>query len=355
MQSGKPAGANRPRMDTLPRRGHGCDALLDASILFSFDRSGFDRHARRFLDGDLDADLRGRVCVVTGANSGIGFQTSRALAERGATVWMVCRNRQRGRRALEAIRRATDSKQLHLAVVDVSDLGALHRFATRLVVPCVDVLVHNAGVLPDQRLAAPQGHELTLATHVLGPWLLTRALLPKLRASSDARVIFVSSGGMYSQRLSLDDPEWRRRSYDGVQAYAQTKRMQVVLAESLADELRGSRVTVSAMHPGWADTPAVRSSLPRFWELMQGRLRTPAQGADTVIWLAVSPSARGRSGRFWFDRQPRSTHLLPWTRERPADRQALLELCHRAVACAPGLPAARQPSVRRRPRAASRR
>lgn len=306
---------------------HGCDALLDASILYSFDRSGFRRHARSFAPGDLDADLAGKVCLVTGANSGIGFETSQALAGRGATVWMLCRDRKRGQRAVEQVRVATGSTRVHLALLDVSDLGAVRRFARELAAPRVDVLVHNAGVLPDRRVESVDGHEITLATHVLGPWALTQALEPKLRASRDARVVFVSSGGMYTQRLSLDDCEWRRRPYDGVAAYAQTKRMQVVLAELLAQELPAARVTVSSMHPGWADTPAVQTSLPRFWKTMQRRLRTPAEGADTVIWLAASPAARGRSGLFWFDRRPRSTHLLPWTRESDGDRRALRALC----------------------------
>ncbi len=331
------------------------DALLDASILCSFDMGGFRRHARSFDAGDLDVDLTGRVCLVTGANSGIGFETSRALAERGATVWLLCRDPQRGQRAADQVRAATGSKHVHLAVLDVSDLGAVRRFAREFASPRVDVLVHNAGVLPDRRVASADGHEITLATHVLGPWTLTQALAPKLRASRDARVVFVSSGGMYTQRLSLDDCEWRRRPYDGVAAYAQTKRMQVVLAELLAAEMPPARVTVSSMHPGWADTPAVRTSLPRFWKAMQGRLRTPAEGADTVTWLAASPAARGRTGRFWFDRRPRSAHLLPWTRETEADRRALRELCEGAVATPAATPEAAPARFRARRRAASRR
>jgi NAD(P)-dependent dehydrogenase (short-subunit alcohol dehydrogenase family) len=176
---------------------------------------------------------------------------------------------------------------------------------------------------------------LTLATHVLGPWLLTNQLLPKLQVATDARIIFVSSGGMYARRLSLDDVQWQRRPYDGVTAYAQTKRMQVVLARLLSEDPRFDGMTVSAMHPGWADTPAVRTSLPRFWRAMRGRLRTPAQGADTVIWLASSTSARGPSGQFWFDRVPRSAHLLPWTRESSADRAALRAFCEQKTRAAP--------------------
>jgi NAD(P)-dependent dehydrogenase (short-subunit alcohol dehydrogenase family) len=303
--------------------------LLDASILLSFDRTGYRRHAAGFDPADLQANLEGRVCLVTGANSGIGFETALALAARGASVWMLCRNRERGLAAVRDVRGRTGSRRVHPGVLDVSDAASIRRFVQSFEGPVVDVLVHNAGVLPDERTESADGHELTFATHVLGPWLLTKSLLPHLRKSRDARVVFVSSGGMYTQRLSLHDWEWRKRPYDGVAAYAQTKRMQVVLAELLADELRGSGICVNAMHPGWADTPAVRTSLPRFWNVMRRVLRTPAEGADTVVWLAASPAARGETGRFWFDRRARSTHLLPWTRETSEDRQALRRLCER--------------------------
>src|SRR5512137_2448834 len=204
--------------------------LLDASILLSFDRTGYRRHAAAFDPTDLQVDLTGRVCLVTGANSGIGLETSLALAARGARVWMLCRNRKRGLAAARDVRARTGSRRVHLGVIDVAEAASIRRFVRGLKEPVVDVIVHNAGVLPDERTESADGHELTFATHVLGPWLLTRLLLPRLRRSRDARVVFVSSGGMYTQALSLSDWEWRKRPYDGVVAYAQTKRMQVVLA-----------------------------------------------------------------------------------------------------------------------------
>jgi NAD(P)-dependent dehydrogenase (short-subunit alcohol dehydrogenase family) len=132
---------------------------------------------------------------------------------------------------------------------------------------------------------------------------------------------------MYTRRLNLEDPNWIRRDYDGVVAYAETKRAQVVLSGLWAEELRGSSVVVNAMHPGWADTPAVRSSLPRFYRLTRHILRTPAEGADTVVWLAACPRARDWTGRFFFDRQARSAHLLPFTRESDEDGRALWKQC----------------------------
>jgi NAD(P)-dependent dehydrogenase (short-subunit alcohol dehydrogenase family) len=192
------------------------------------------------------------------------------------------------------------------------------------------VLVHNAGVLPDERGETRDGLELTFATHVIGPFLLTRLLRERLEESPDGRVIWVSSGGMYTRGLNLDDPNWEKRSYDGVTAYAETKRAQVVLSELWARELAGSSVVVNAMHPGWADTPAVATSLPRFHRVMQFLLRTPAEGADTVVWLAASPKAR-ETGRFWFDREARRTHLLPFTRHADEEAHALWKLCERSA------------------------
>jgi NAD(P)-dependent dehydrogenase (short-subunit alcohol dehydrogenase family) len=301
--------------------------VLDSTIVLSFDRTGFARHAAHFSADDLDVDLTGRICLITGANSGIGLETTRALARRGATVWMLCRNRERGTAALKDVRGDTGSRHVHLRVLDVSETDSIKRFVAEFPGSRVDVLIHNAGVLPDERVTSSDGIELTFATHVRGPVLLTSMLRTKLAASGNARVIFVSSGGMYTRRLSLEDWQWEKRPYDGVLAYAQTKRMQVVLAEMMAEHYRPDGIAVHAMHPGWADTAAVRTSLPRFWSAMRPLLRSPEQGADTVIWLAASDTAGRSTGRFWFDREPRSTHLLPWTLEAPEERAGLWQLC----------------------------
>ena len=134
---------------------------------------------------------------------------------------------------------------------------------------------------------------------------------------------------MYTQRLALEDLRWDRRSYDGVVAYAQTKRMQVVLAERWSRVFAGAGVSVYSMHPGWADTSGVKTSLPRFYKLTQRILRSPAEGADTAVWLAVCQPAPTPSGGFWFDRKVRGTHYLPWTREDQATRERLWEECQR--------------------------
>jgi dehydrogenase/reductase SDR family protein 12 len=315
--------------------GRALSRAVDPFIVSSFDRTGYRIHSLAFQPDDLDVDLAGRRCLVTGANSGIGFETALALADLGADVVLLCRNAERGEAAATRVREQTGSSRVSLEVVDMSDLGSVRAAAARLATGPVDVLVHNAGVLPDERIETGDGLELTFATHVVGPHLLTRLLRSQLEKSRDGRVIWVSSGGMYTRRLNLKDPNWTAREYDGVTAYAETKRAQVILAELWAEALRGSPVAVNAMHPGWADTPAVETSLPRFHRITRNILRTPAEGADTVVWLSASPAARGHSGRFFFDREVRRTHFLPNTRESDEDRQILWELCERLCAEAP--------------------
>ena len=300
------------------------DGLLDATIVLSFDRSGFRRHAAGFRAEDLEVSLAGKTCLVTGGNSGIGKAAATQFAARGAGVFLLCRSRERGEAAAEEIRRATGNAAVRVEELDVSEKQSIRAFVRRFRPSRVDVLVNNAGVLPDRRVATGDGVEQTLATNLLGPYLLTELLLPKLEAAPDARVVSVASGGMYTQKLDVEalrsggpDP------FDGVVQYARTKRALVVLNELWAERHRKRGVTFFAMHPGWADTPGVQSSLPRFRAATKGVLRTPEEGADTVVWLAVAPSLSMRNGLFWFDREPVSTHYLPWTTESPEERQAL--------------------------------
>lgn len=317
------------------------DGVLDPTVLLSFDQTGFRRHAVSFLPEDLEVDLSGRVVLVTGANSGIGKATARALARRGAQVWMLCRSEARGEQARQELTAETGG-DLRLLVVDVADLDSVAAAARALPVPRVDALVHNAGALLDRRERSPQGLEMTLAGHVVGPFALTAHLLPRLERGAGqepARVIWVSSGGMYLRRLSVERLARVEGPFDGVTAYADAKRAQVVLSELLAVRLRPRGVVSNAMHPGWAATPGVERSLPTFQRVTRRLLRTPEEGADTVVWLAACRRIGQESGRFWFDRQAVSPWMLPGTREAPAERDRLWQ----AVVAWSGLPAEQVP------------
>jgi NAD(P)-dependent dehydrogenase (short-subunit alcohol dehydrogenase family) len=304
--------------------------VLEATVVGSFSRVGYDARSR--LDGwaaaDRRRDLSGHTVLVTGATSGIGLASAVRVAQLGGTVRFLARDESRAVRARARIELAAGRDvDVDYGLADMSDLDSLRAFAARLADTRLDALVHNAGALSRTFAEAPDGSELTFASHVLGPFLLTGLLLPALHRARPARVITVSSGGMYTQRLDLADLEMGRDGYDGKVAYARAKRAQVVLNHEWARRVPSTDVVFHAMHPGWADTPGVVSGLPGFHRVMRPLLRTPEQGADTVVWLASSPEALESTGRFWLDRRPRSEHRVPWT--RGGDGEALWALCQR--------------------------
>jgi NAD(P)-dependent dehydrogenase (short-subunit alcohol dehydrogenase family) len=163
--------------------------------------------------------------------------------------------------------------------------------------------------------------------HVVAPFLLTTLLLPQLQASAHGRVVFVSSGGMYTRRLDVDALEHPLEPFDGVRAYADAKRAQVALTDLWARHSAGRGISFHAMHPGWADTPGLRESLPRFRRVMHPFLRSAEQGADTMAWLTAAPEARAANGAFWLDRRPRATTVLPWTRTPDGEAERLWNWC----------------------------
>ena len=307
------------------------DTLLDKTVVLSYTRLGYALRQAAWKDADLAVDMTGLVCLVTGASSGLGLATAEGLAQLGATVYMLVRNEDKGQRVREGISRRTGNENVHLELADLSSLASVREFASRFLdrEQRLDVLVHNAGALLSERETSVDGFELGFATNVLGPFLLTGLLIPLLKASAPSRIVNVSSGGMYTQKLDVADLRFERKPFNGVIAYAQAKRAQVILTELWAEKLADSDITVNAMHPGWADTPGVQTSLPTFRHFARRSLRTPQQGADTIIWLAVAPAVAGATGRFWFDRQERTTHLLPRTQSSTRDRQRLWDECVR--------------------------
>ncbi len=301
------------------------DTLLDRTVVPGYTRLGYSLRSRSWpADDPAPNSLTGKTTVVTGARSGLGKATAADLARLGATVRLVVRDADRAASTLADLRREHPSAEFIVDECDVSDLDAVRRYAAGLNGP-IHALIHNAGVMPSRRTQSPQGHELTLATHVLGPLLLTDLLREHLK---DGRVVFVASGGMYTQRLPVDDPEFRNGTYRGATAYARSKRIQVALTPVLAAEL--APTFIATMHPGWSQTPGLTDSLPLFTNLTRPLLRTPAQGADTTVWLAATDRTLP-TGNFWHDRQIRPTHYLPRTQESEAQRQHLWAYCQEAV------------------------
>jgi dehydrogenase/reductase SDR family protein 12 len=252
------------------------------------------------------------------------------FAQLDADLVLLCRDRDRGERALRRLQPMTRGR-VQLERVDMADLASIEGLLARPSLPTrVDALVHNAGALFDERSLTAQGFERTFALHVLGPERLCRGLLPRLRRTARSRVIYVSSGGMYSAQLSVAHLQDPPEPFDGVQAYAQAKRAQVVLAEQWAQ--REANIAFFAMHPGWADTPGVRNALPRFYRLTKPWLRSASEGADTIVYLVASEQPSSPSGAFVFDRESVARHLVASTREDAVEVDKLWLLVERMLA-----------------------
>ncbi len=304
------------------------DTVLDRTVVGGYTNVGYRIRSRGWSAPELPR-MDGKVVAVTGASSGLGLAAAEGYARLGASVWVVVRDRERGERASAEIAARSGNDDIHVGVCDLSRLASIRSFAGRFPSRAsrLDVLVNNAGAMTQTRELSADGIERTLATNVIGPFALTGRLIGLLRRSAPARIVNVSSGGMYTQRLRVDDLQSAHGRFDGASVYARSKRAEVILTELWAQRLAGSGVTVHAMHPGWVDTPGIRASLPRFYRATRPLLRTPAEGADTIVWLGAATEPALRSGLFWHDRRPRPVHLLPRTRESLAERASLWAQC----------------------------
>ncbi len=311
------------------------DKVLEATVVGSFSRLG--PAARRRCEGWTDPPgLEGTTAVVTGATSGVGLACAVGLARLGAVVHLVGRDPGRLDVATAAVAAAAGvpTAAVPSSVTDLADLDQVRALAAAVAARHrhVDVLVHDAGALTRRLVTTPNGAELTAGVQLLAPFLLTGLLLPALTAAPGrARVLTVSSGGLYGARFSLaglrPDPD----AYDGVATYALVKRAQLLLVHEWARRLGPDGPAFHAMHPGWVDTPGLAAGLPGFTRVMRPLLRAPADGADTVVWLAAAPEGAASTGGFWHDRHRRGEHrlLTTWLAPRRFDqaRAALWAWC----------------------------
>jgi len=257
----------------------------------------------------IAADLSDKTCVVTGANTGIGKECARGLARLGARVVLACRSAERGAAALEELRADTGSDRLELRLLDLAEPASIARFAEDLGrdLERLDALINNAGLWMTERTTTAEGHETTFAVNVLGPFRLTGALEPLLEASGAGRVVDVAS--KMARGLDPDDLMFERRPYSGTAAYAQSKQANRMLAWVRSERLAPRKVTVNALHPGVVATEIARSAPGLLGLAARGYFRivgkTPAQGADTAVWLAASPEVEGVSGKWWGERRER--------------------------------------------------
>lgn len=274
------------------------------------DRSfGFDSTASEAVAG---LDLSGVSAIVTGASGGLGAESARALAERGARVTLTARDAAKGEKVAAEIRRSTGNDRVDVMPLELTSPDGIRAFAKDFAArhERLNVLLCNAGVMACPLERTAQGWEMQLATNHLGHFLLTGLLLPLLRASAPSRVVSVSSRGHRFSPVVFEDLHYERRPYDKWEAYGQSKTANVLFAVELDRRLRGDRVRANALHPGGIVTELGRHlQQADIDELMRrapgGKMvwKTPEQGAATSVWAATAPELEGQGGLYLDDCQ----------------------------------------------------
>jgi NAD(P)-dependent dehydrogenase (short-subunit alcohol dehydrogenase family) len=261
--------------------------------------------------------MSGKICIVTGANSGIGKETAFGLAQMGGRVVMVCRNPEKGKAALEEIRRESGSSQVDLLIADISSQASVRALAeqfqqkyTRL-----DVLVNNAGGGAPAGTLSADGIEMTLATNYLGAALLTLLLLDLLKTSAPSRIINVSSEAQRRAHLDMSDLQFERRKYRGIAAYGQSKLLMNAFTFELARRLAGTGVTANCLHPGVVATNIWSANPPPLIgrliiAVVKPFMLNSKQGAAVSLYLAASPEVAQVSGEYFVKSKPAKSNPL---------------------------------------------
>lgn len=258
--------------------------------------------------------LQGQVCLITGANSGIGFITASRLAERGAEVWMLCRSPERGAQAqaeIAALSASSGAPSPRLFLADLSDLEQVRRVASEVrdANRPIDVLVNNAGLIVPTRQESAQGNEYTLAANHLGAFTLTHHLTPQLEAAPRGRIVNVASEAHRAARLDWDDLQWSQRRYSSFAVYGTSKLFNILFTQALARRLkdRGSQITTNSLHPGVIRTgfgKDYQGAFKLLVSLSAPFLSSPERGARTSIYLASSPEVAAVSGEYFIRCKP---------------------------------------------------
>ena len=269
--------------------------------------------------GSDDQSMPGKVCLVTGATSGIGRVTAGALAARGATVVIAGRNPAKVEEAAAQITAATGNDSIQYLLADFADLQQVEEMAAAFKERYnrLDVLVNNAGTYFNRRHIL-DGVEMTFLVNHLAPFLLTNLLLEVLKASAPARIITVSSDAHKYDQMNFDDLSFKR-GYFGMRAYARSKLANILFTYELARRLQGTSVTANVVHPGQVATNIWRTNFGILGPLLKWFIGlnalTPEEGADTVIYLASSPEVEGVSGKYFIKRRAVPSSPLSYDEE----------------------------------------
>lgn len=257
-------------------------------------------------------NMEGRVCMITGANSGIGKATALSIAKLGATVVMVCRDRERGESALKEISELSGNTSISLLVADLASQKSIRQLSKEFTNthPSLDILINNAGVFLTKRTLTEDNIETTFAVNHLAPFLLTNLLLETLKTSSPSRIVIVSSDVHQGTQINFDDMQGEEH-FSGFDAYSQSKLANILFTYALARRLNGTKVTANCLHPG-----VIRTNLGRHFHSILFRagyrfmslfFSSPAKGSQTVIYLASSPDVEGVSGKYFIKKKEKKS------------------------------------------------
>lgn len=291
--------------------------------------SAFDRKSTA-EDVSAGIDLAGKHAIVTGANTGIGFETARALARCGCRVTLACRNLQKAADAKQEIERALPDiadDALQVVELDLASFDSIRKFATEFLGTGqpIHLLINNAGVMLSERSETRDGFEIHLGVNHLGHFLLTNLLLDRIRESAPARVVVVSSSALHFAAMSreFEDMNWSRRKYSGMRAYGNSKLMNALFTNELTHRLEGSGVVANALHPGIVATELGRSQA---WYMkilglaMLPVMKSPERGAATTVMLATQPEFASRGAGFYSDCQL-AKRLHPFSGNRDIEQR----------------------------------
>lgn len=243
--------------------------------------------------------MKNKVCIITGANSGVGKQSAIGLARLGAHVVMVCRSKERGELAKTDLANESGSDLIDLFIADLSEMAQVRRLASSLLssLQSIDVLIHNAGLANVKREVTKAGLETTLAVNQITPFLLTHLLLKRLQDSAPARVVMATAGMHGQGQIDFENLQGARK-YEGMAAYATTKLMNMMFAYSLACILEGAGVTSNVVHPGFVNTSLLQHSSLPFRFMMRIMRNSVEKGARITVFAASDPSLRTTTGAF---------------------------------------------------------
>lgn len=299
--------------------------FLRANAFKDFDASGFGRHQSEFIDDEMALSMKNHHVLLTGGTRGIGYSVLKELYIREASQVVISRDKKNAISEISKFYKKSDKVKIDLLTGDLASYHEIIEALENRNLEPFNVLIFNAGGMYSSKNLNTFGYEYTFSSQLIGHYILFRWLMDNNLLAPGCRIIWVSCGEMYLKKLELDDLNFAQDPFYQNIAFANVKRAQVIVNEELANRYSDTNLSFFCMHPGWVKTNSLKINSPLFFKEAVERLRTPEQGADTIIWLSSVQKVL-ESGKFWFDRKTRRTNRYFWTKEKEMEREKLMDL-----------------------------